>query len=196
MIDVDFFEEAATEQGGLSVVVLDEQPELTEVEVEERIERLHELNAQVEAERARCEAFKSHYRAKIIQAEKNFETDTEELRAEIDSIMALLHRYAVANITGKAKHLKFPSGKLKLTKQSPLFFIGGVAVVNDNPQLIEVARNIDADLIKTEEIARWGELKKRLTVDDDGRVYLKDTGEIIPDLRAKIIPDEFTVTKN
>ena len=30
-------------------------------------------------------------------------------------------------------------------------------------------------------------------VDDDGRVYLKDTGEVVPDMRAKLLPDDFTV---
>lgn len=173
--------------------LLQEERELTEIEVEERLERLSELNAEVEAARARCEAFKSHYRQKIIQAEENFELDTKEARAEIDSLMVELRRYAVAHITGKVKHLKFPSGKLCLTKQSPIFFIGGAPVINDNPKLIEVARNLDADLIQTKTVARWGELKKRLEVDDDGRVYLKDTGEVVPDMRAKIIPDEFTV---
>lgn len=179
--------------GGLSVAATDAVHELTEIEVEDCLERLSELKAEVEAARARCEAFKSHYRAKILQADKNFETDTAQARAEIDSLMVELRRFAMANITGKVKHLKFPSGKLCLTKQSPLFFIGGEAVINDNPKLIELVRNLDADLIQTKTVARWGELKKRLEVDGDGNVYLKDTGEVVPDMRAKLLPDEFTV---
>lgn len=173
--------------------LLQEERELSELEVEDCLVRLSELKAQVEAARARCEAFKSHYQQKIYQAEQNFETDTKELRTEIDSLMAELRRYAEAHITGKVKHLKFPSGKLKLTEQSPQFFIGGAPVINDNPKLIELARNVDAGLIRTKEVARWGELKKRLVVDDDGNVYFKDTGEVVPDMRAKIIPDEFTI---
>lgn len=167
--------------------------ELSELEVEERLVRLSELNAEIEAARGRCERFKSHYRQKILHAEKNFETDTKEIRAEIDSLMQGLRRFAEQNITGKRKSIKFPSGTLQLTKQSPQFFIGGEAVINDNPKLIELARSLDGDLIQTKEVARWGELKKRLEVDDAGNVYFKDTGEVLADMRAKIIPDAFSI---
>ena len=165
---------------------------LSELEVEEMLTRLSELNAEVEKERTRCEAFTLHYRKKILNAEKNFETDTKEIRAEIDSLTATLHRYAQANITGERKSIKFPSGKLTLKKQQPDFFIDGQAVTNDNPKLIELARQLDADLIATKEVARWGELKKRLVVDGD-TVVLKDTGEVVPELRAYTPPDDFKI---
>lgn len=170
-----------------------QERELTELEVEERLERLHELNAEIERARERCEIFTSHYRQKIIQAEENFETDTFSLRQEIDSLMVGLRRFAETNITGKRKSIKFPSGTLQLTKQSPQFFIGGAAVDKDNPKLIELARSLDADLIQSKEVVRWSELKKRLEVDESGNVYLSDTGEIVPDMRAKIIPDKFSI---
>jgi len=192
MIDLDFLDMTA-EQGGLSVVVLDDQPELTELEVEEKLARLSELNAEITAAQKRRDNFQSHYREKILKAEQNFETDTAEMRAEMDSLMTGLRRYAETHITGKTKHLKFPSGKLCLTKRDPQFFIGGVAVTNDNPTLIEIARKLDAELVKTQEVAAWGELKKRLEVDDNGNVCVKETGEVIPDMRARIEPDKFSV---
>ena len=193
MIDLDFLDMTA-EQGGLSVVVVDEQPELTELEVEEKLARLSELNTELDAAITRRDNFQRMYREKILKAGENYLTDTAEIRAEIDSLMTGLRRYAETHITGKAKHLKFPSGKLCLTKQSPQFFIGGVEVTNDNPTLIEIARKLDTELVKTQEVAAWGELKKRLQVDDDGNVYFKDTGEVIPDMRARFVPDRFSVT--
>ena len=170
-----------------------QERELTELEVDEKLARLSELNAEITAAQKRRDNFQAYYRAKIAKAEQNFETDTKELRAEIDSLMTGLRRFAERNITGKTKHLKFPSGKLCLTKQDPNFFIGGVAVTNDNPTLIEIARKLDGELVKTKEVVAWGELKKRLEVDDDGNVCVKETGEVIPDMRARIEPDKFSV---
>lgn len=193
MIDLDFLDMTA-EQGGLSVVVLDEQTELTEVEVEEKLDRLGTLNAELDAAQKRRDTFQRMYRTKIAKADKNFIADTKEIRDEIGSLMHDLRRYAETHITGEEKHLKFPSGKLCLTKQTPQFFIGGVPVTNDNPKLIEIARKLDGELVKTKEVAAWGELKKRLEVDDDGNVCVAETGEVIPDMRARIVPDKFSVT--
>lgn len=174
--------------------LLQEERELTELEVEERLERLSALNAELSAAQQRRDNFQAYYRTKIAKADENFIADTKELRDEIGSLMHDLRRFAERNITGKAKHLKFPSGKLCLTKQSPQFFIGGVAVTNDNPTLIEIARKLDGELVKTKEVVAWGEFKKRLEVDDDGNVCVKETGEVIPDMRARIVPDKFSVT--
>lgn len=195
MIDTDFSTTAAPDrQGGLSVGVLElEERELSELEVEERLERLSELNAQIDAAIKRRDAFQTHYRLKIAKADKNFETDTKEIRAEIDSLTDELRRYAERNITGKKRSMKFPSGTLSLTKNTPNFFIDGLAVTNDNPKLIELARRLDENLIATKEIAKWGELKKRLVVDGN-TVLLEETGEVIPELRARTEPDKFSAT--
>ena len=192
MTDVDFFKETATEQGGLSVATLDEPPELSELEVEEMFYKVRALNNLIANEQKRRDAFQNHYREKIAKAEEIFEADTRYYRAELDALNATLRRFAEKNITGKKRSMKFPSGTLRFTKQQPNFFIDGVAVSNDNPKLIELARNLDADLIATKEIARWGELKKRLETDGD-TVYLRDTGEVIPELRAWTEPDKFSV---
>ena len=192
MIDIEFFDEAAAEQGGLSVVVLDEQPELTEVEVEELLDRLSACQALIDTKRKSCDAMKAHYQAKIAKAEDIYEAETRYARAEIDSLTAELRRYAELNITGKKRSMKFPSGTLSFSKSQPQFFIDGQAVTNDNPKLIEIARKIDAELVKTKEVVAWGELRHRLVVDGTA-VYVKDTGEVITDLRARTEPDKFSV---
>ncbi|MBR3747136.1 MAG: host-nuclease inhibitor Gam family protein [Selenomonadaceae bacterium] len=173
--------------------LLQEQRELSELEVEERLERLHELNAEIAAAQKRRDAFQMHYHLKIAKAEDNFQADTKEIRAEIDSLTDELRRYAETHITGKRKSIKFPSGTLSLTKNTPNFFIDGTPVTNDNPKLIELVRRLDENLIATKEIAKWGEFKKRLVVDGN-TVLLEETGEVIPDLRARTEPDKFSVT--
>lgn len=165
--------------------------ELTELEVEERLERLSELNEKIADAQKRRDTFQNHYRQKIARADDIFEQETEHLRAEIDSLTAGLRRFAEMNITSKKRSMKFPSGTLSFTKQQPQFFIDGVAVTNDNPKLIEIARKIDADLIATKEIAKWGELRRRLVVEGQ-TVYVKDTGEILTELRARTEPDKFS----
>lgn len=174
--------------------LLQEQRELSELEVEERLERLHELNAEIAAAQKRRDAFQMHYHLKIVKAEDNFQADTKEIRAEIDSLTDELRRYAETHITGgKRKSIKFPSGTLCLTKNTPQFFIDGTPVTNDNPKLIELVRRLDENLIATKEVAKWGEFKKRLVVDGN-TVLLEETGEVIPDLRARTEPDKFSVT--
>ncbi len=172
--------------------LVQEERQLSVVEVEERLEHLRELNAKLDAAKTKCDQLKLHYMQKIQRAQDIFEQETEDLCAEIDSVTATLRQYAEANITGKCKSLKFPSGTLSLTKQQPNFFIDGTPVANDNPKLIELARRLDADLIATKEVAKWGEFKKRLVVDGT-TVYLKDTGEVVPELRARTEPDDFKI---
>lgn len=172
--------------------LLQEQPELTELEVEERLERLSELNAEIAVAQKRRDAFQMRYHLKIAKAEDIFQADTKEIRAEIDSLTDELRRYAETHITGKRKSIKFPSGVLSLKKNTPNFFIDGAPVTNDNPKLIELVRRLDENLIATKEIAKWGELKKRLVVDGN-TVLLEETGEVVPELRARTEPDEFKV---
>lgn len=51
------------------------------------------------------------------------------------------------------------------------------------------------DFIKTEQSPRWGELKKKLCVLEDGEtVVLKETGEIVNGVKGKPVPARFDVT--
>ncbi len=167
--------------------------ELSVVEVDERLERLSELNAEIEIAAKRRDQMKRHYQMKMFRADELFEKETENLRAEIDSLTLELRRYATANITGKKRTLELPGGKLSFRKRQPIFYIGGAPVTNDNPQIVRFAKNLDGDLVKIRETADWATLKTKLAIDDDGKVYVKDTGEVVPDMRAKQFPDDFKV---
>ena len=168
-----------------------ERPDLTELEVDELLDRAACLQDEIDAEQKRLDAFIAHYNAKIEKAHENFTSATKTQREELAIITDRLDRWARKHITGKRRSVDLPSGKLTLTKQQPLFYLEGERVTGDNPALIALARTIDADLVKTTETADWATLKKRLTVADDGTVYVNDTGEVLADLRVELRPDKF-----
>lgn len=177
----------------LEMIELDELPELSELEVDELLEQVATLNAHINTEKQRLDAFVEHYQTKIARAQENFDKATEHDRIELAAVTDRLERWARVNITGKKRSLNFPSGKLAFRRQQPLFTIGGESVSNVNPALIDIARRVDSELVKTREVADWAELKKRLNVDNEGNVYLKDTGELVDEMHAENQPDKFTL---
>lgn len=177
----------------IEIEELEALPELTEIEVEELLARLSEINANVKSAEERRDSFVNHYAAKIERAKALFYAETAADRAEIDSITDTLQRYTLRHLSGKKRSINLPSGTLQLTKQQPKFIIKGQVATNDNPVLIELARRIDTALVKVAETADWAKLKTLLKADVDGKVYLKDTGEILPDMQAEFQPDKFSI---
>lgn len=171
----------------------EERPDLTELEIDELLERVADLQAAIDIQQQRLDAFIAHYNAKIEKARENFAKATAEERQELAEITNRLDRWARKHITGKKRSIDLPSGKLSLTKQQPLFYINGDKVTGDNPAVIELARRVNTDLIKTKtvETADWSALKKLLALDENGNAYIEETGEIIADLRVELRPDKF-----
>ena len=174
---------------------MSEPSEMTIAEVEETLEQIRTINKVIATKQKICDEVVAYHQAKIERAKEIFDKETAYYRTELEGRKQRLRRFAEANITGKKRSLELPSGTLSFHKHQPLFFLGGVKVTNDNPALIELARNIDAELVKvkTTEAADWAGLKKRLTVADDGTVCVNDTGEVLADMRAQILPDDFNV---
>lgn len=177
----------------LEMIQVDKLPELSELEVDDLLTEAAALQAKIATEQQRLDAFVEHFMTKIERAQENFAKATEYDRAELANITDRLDCWARKHITGKKRSLTLPSGTLKLTRQQPQFLIDGEPAVNSNPVLIELARSIDAELIKskTVETADWATLKTRLSVDAEGNVYLRDTGELVSEMTAKILPDKF-----
>lgn len=174
---------------------MSEPSEMTIAEVEETLEQISTINKAIAIKQKIYDEVAAYHQAKIERAKEIFDKETAYYRTELEGRKQRLRRFAEANITGKKRSLELPSGTLSFHKRQPLFFLGGVKVTNDNPALIELARNIDAELVKvkTTEAADWATLKKRLTVADDGTVCVNDTGEVLADMRAQILPDDFNV---
>ena len=175
-----------------------EPSEMTITEVEETLEKIHALNDAIAIQQKKYDEVAAYHQQKIERAREIFDKETAYYRTVLEEKKLRLRRFAEANITGKKRSLELPSGTLSFHKRQPIFFLGGVKVTNDNPALIELARNIDAELVKvkTTEAADWATLKKRLTVADDGTVCVNDTGEVLADMRAQILPDDFNVETN
>lgn len=172
-----------------------DERELSFAEAEESLEKIRELNNVIEIKRKEYDEVVAYHQAKIERAQEIFDKETASYRAILEETIRPLRRFAEANITGKKRSLELPSGTLSLHKRQPIFYLGGQRVTSDNPALIELARNIDSDLVKvkTTEAADWATLKKRLTVADDGTVCVADTGEVLADMRAQNLPDDFNV---
>ena len=195
MIDIGFFEAAAAEQGETTVTVLDEERELSFAEVEDLLETIRGIRDLIARRQAQYDSVVAYHQQKIERAKEICDKDTAGYRAVLEEKTKLLRRFAEVNITGKKRSIELPSGTLSLHKRQPIFFLGGQRVTSDNPALIEIAQNIDSDLVKvkTTTAADWATLKKRLIVNDDGSVYVNDTGELVAELRAQIQPDDFKV---
>ena len=195
MIDVDFFTAAAAEQGAMTVTVLDEEHELSFAEVEDILAEIRALKDLIAGKQAQYDSVVTYHQEKIERAKEICDKEIAPYCALLEEKTRHLRRFAEANITGKKRSLELPNGTLSLHKRQPIFYLGGQRVTSDNPALIELARNIDAELVKvkTTEAADWAGLKKRLTVADDGTVCVADTGEVLADMRAQILPDDFKV---
>ena len=175
------------------IELLQLESDLSELEVDDLLDRAAFLQDKIDAQQKRLDAFIAHFEAKIEKARENFTKATAPEQLELAAITDRLDRWARKNITGKRHSVDLPSGKLTLTKQQPLFYIEGERVTSDNPALIALAKRLNPGLIKTQtvESADWSTLKKLLALDEDGNVYLEETGEVLADLRAELRPDKF-----
>lgn len=84
--------------------------------------------------------------------------------------------------------VQLPAGKIvkKLAKKEYIMADGGaVTSAKSNEAFLAEVREIDPAFIKTKEEVDWSALKKKLTMDEDGGVLLKDTGEYIESLTTQ-----------
>lgn len=168
---------------------------MTIAEVEDTLETILTINNIIASKQKIYDEVAAYHQAKIERAKEIFDKETAGYRTVLEEKKLRLRRFAEANITGKKRSLELPNGTLSFHKRQPIFFLGGERVTSDNPALIELARNLDAELVKvkTTTAADWATLKKRLAVADDGTVCVADTGEVLADMRAQILPDDFNV---
>ena len=122
---------------------------------------------------------------KIANAEKKCENSTQFL---IGKLGEFLEREDVPKKKTKTQlSVSLPAGKIvKKLPKTEYFMANGNEVVKskDNEDFINEIRSINNDLIKTKEEVDWSTLKKSLATDDEGDVYIKDTGEYIESLIA------------
>ena len=120
---------------------------------------------------------------KVEAAERRFNQRTSYLRSLLGSyFMQVPHRKTK---TQESYRLLSGSLVLKLPKVKPVY---------EEDELVEYLKESGMpDYIKTEEKARWGELKKLLDLSQGKHPVIKDTGELVECIRIEETPAEFKV---
>lgn len=149
--------------------------------------------SKIAEERARAEFFincakeeKIKLDNQIKDAEKKLENATSFLTGKLAQF---LEKEEVPKKKTKTQiSVTLPAGKIvkKLPKTEFVMQSGeDVTKHKSDEDFIKEIKGIDESFIKQTEEVMWGDLKKKLAVDDDGGVYVKDTGEYIESITTQ-----------
>ena len=119
---------------------------------------------------------------KVGAAKRRFENGT----AFLTGCLSDYFQHVPHKTTKTTEKYRLLSGTLVLKK-------GGTKTTTDDSKLVPwLKANGYGDLVKVEESAKWGELKKKLTFAGTNAT-IADTGEIVEGVTAYEAPDTFTV---
>ena len=149
--------------------------------------------SKIAEERARAEFFincakeeKARLDSQIKDAEKKLENATSFLTGKLGQF---LEKEEVPKKETKTQiSVTLPAGKIvKKLPKTEFIMQGGEDVTKhkSDEDFIKEIKGIDESFIKQTEEVMWGDLKKKLAVDDDGSVYVKDTGEYIESITTQ-----------
>lgn len=149
--------------------------------------------SKIAEERARAEFFincakeeKARLDSQIKDAEKKLENATSFLTGKLGQF---LEKEEVPKKETKTQiSVTLPAGKIvKKLPKTEFIMQGGEDVTKhkSDEDFIKEIKEIDESFIKQTEEVMWGDLKKKLAVDDDGSVYVKDTGEYIESITTQ-----------
>ena len=149
--------------------------------------------SKIAEERARTEFFincakeeKARLDSQIKDAEKKLENATSFLTGKLGQF---LEKEEVPKKETKTQiSVTLPAGKIvKKLPKTEFIMQGGEDVTKhkSDEDFIKEIKGIDESFIKQTEEVMWGDLKKKLVVDDDGSVYVKDTGEYIESITTQ-----------
>ena len=149
--------------------------------------------SKIAEERARAEFFincakeeKARLDNQIKDAEKKLENATSFLTGKLGQF---LEKEEVPKKETKTQvSVTLPAGKIvKKLPKTEFVMQGGEDVTKhkSDEDFIKEIKGIDESFIKQTEEVMWGDLKKKLAVDDNGGVYVKDTGEYIESITTQ-----------
>lgn len=149
--------------------------------------------SKIAEERARAEFFincakeeKARLDNQIRDAEKKLENATSFLTGKLGQF---LEKEEVPKKETKTQiSVTLPAGKIvKKLPKTEFIMQGGEDVTKhkSDEDFIKEIKGVDESFIKKTEEVMWGDLKKKLAVDDDGGVYVKDTGEYIESITTQ-----------
>lgn len=155
-----------------------EVPVLDDMDAEYMMGRIRAANAQY----AKMEAWYTRQLQKAKELRDNTVAWAEgNLRAYFDTI-------ETKKKTKTQVSYELPSGKLVLKHQEPKYDTQDAELV---PWL---KQNGLLGMVETKESAKWGELKKTLTLAPDGKSMVTADGEVVPGVMVTPRDDKFTVT--
>lgn len=149
--------------------------------------------SKIAEERERAEFFincakeeKARLDNQIKDAEKKLESATSFLTSKLAQF---LEKEEVPKKETKTQiSVTLPAGKIvKKLPKTEFVMQGGEDITKhkSDENFIKEIKGIDESFIKQTEEVMWGDLKKKLAVDDDGGVYVKDTGEYIESITTQ-----------
>ena len=149
--------------------------------------------SKIAEERERAEFFincakeeKARLDNQIKDAEKKLESATSFLTSKLAQF---LEKEEVPKKETKTQiSVTLPAGKIvKKLPETEFVMQGGEDITKhkSDENFIKEIKGIDESFIKQTEEVMWGDLKKKLAVDDDGGVYVKDTGEYIESITTQ-----------
>ena len=149
--------------------------------------------SKIAEERARAEFFincakeeKARLDSQIKDAEKKLENATSFLTSKLGQFLE--NEEVPKKKTKTQISVTLPAGKIvKKLSKTEFIMQGGEDVTKhkSDEDFIKEIKGIDESFIKQTEEVMWGDLKKKLAVDDDGSVYVKDTGEYIESITTQ-----------
>ena len=127
-------------------------------------------------------------------ADKKFDLETADARADLETLIAKLHDFAENNLPEGKKTIAFQNGRLAFRKEPPKFFFDDQTEVSGkDSRLVDFVKDSVPEFLKVVYLADWFKLKTKLGVDSDGSVFFTDTGEVLPNVRAELVDDKFSV---
>ena len=149
--------------------------------------------SKIAEERARAEFFincakeeKARLDNQIKDAEKKLENATSFLTSKLGQFLE--NEEVPKKKTKTQISVTLPAGKIvKKLPKTEFIMQGGEDVTKhkSDEDFIKEIKGIDESFIKQTEEVMWGDLKKKLAVDDDGGVYVKDTGEYLESITTQ-----------
>lgn len=129
---------------------------------------------------AQRDTIQGHYVEMVALAEQWRDAEIMKLQSDISYFENQLRFYGENNLPEGKKTLNLINGALKF-KQNPIRFI------HDDNLLMDIAiKNNWNELIEVKQSFKWGEYKKRLTVDENTNEVIDTlTGEIIENIQAE-----------
>ena len=171
---------------------LDAEEEYAEFEIQ-TAQQADWAISKISEERERAEFFincakaeKERLDNQIKDAEKKLENATSFLTGKLAQF---LEKEDVPKKETKTQvSVTLPAGKIikKLPKIEFIMQSGEEVTKNKSDEsFIKEIKEIDKSFVKQTEEVMWGDLKKKLAIDDDGNVYIKDTGEYIESITTQ-----------